>query len=99
MYKSISIDEFYQKQKNEELTILDVREIYEFKNGHILNSKNIPLSNIDQAYKNLDKTKPYFVICHSGSRSINACIFLSNNGFDVTNVMGGMSSWKGDVVI
>lgn len=97
MYNSIFIDEFYQKEKKEELPILDVREVDEFQEGHIPSATNIPLSQLEDRMKELDKTTSYYVICHSGGRSANACAYLSQQGFDVTNVMGGMSSWKGAI--
>lgn len=98
MYSSIFIDEFYQKEKKEKLDILDVREIDEFENGHIKSAKNIPLSELVERIEELDENKNYYVICHSGGRSGSACQYLSNLQFNVINVMGGMSSWKGEVV-
>lgn len=97
MYNSIFIDEFYQKEKREDLPILDVREADEFQQGHIPSAKNMPLSGLVAHFNELDKKTDYYVICHTGSRSASACAFLSHQGFHVTNVMGGMSSWRGDV--
>lgn len=98
MYKSISNDEFYQKEKKEPLDILDVRENYEYDNGHIPEAVNLPLSELGSRFYELDKSKNYYVICHSGARSANASEFLSAQGYQVTNVMGGMSAWRGDVI-
>lgn len=97
MFQSISSDEFYQKEKNQQLAILDVRELDEFQNGHIPSAQHIPLSELDTRYEELDRSTPYYVICHSGGRSANACLFLDGKDFDVTNVMGGMSVWKGAI--
>ena len=98
MYKSIYSDDFYQLTQTASLAILDVREVDEFEDGHIASSENLPLSSLVLDYEKLDKSQPYFVICHAGVRSANACDFLSQEGYDVTNVMGGMSAWEGDVV-
>ncbi|MGX7418594.1 rhodanese-like domain-containing protein [Carnobacterium gallinarum] len=95
MYNSIFIDEFYQKEKNEDLIILDVREVDEFQSGHIPSAQNMPLSLLGSTFTQLKKDTLYYIICHSGGRSANACNFLSQKGFNVINVMGGMSSWKG----
>lgn len=97
MFQSISSDEFYQKEKSQQLAILDVREVDEFQNGHIPSAQNSPLSELDTHFSELDSDTAYYVICHSGGRSANACLFLAENGFDVTNVMGGMSVWKGAI--
>lgn len=98
MYNSIFIDEFTQKEKKEPLNVLDVREVDEFVAGHIKNAENFPLSSLQNTYNKLDKKKDYYVICHSGSRSQMASQFLAAQGFNVTNVMGGMSSFKGEIV-
>lgn len=98
MYNSISIDDLYKKEKSEKLDILDVRESDEFENGHIKSAQNIPLSVLVERIEELDKNKSYYVICHSGGRSGSACQYLRKLQFNVINVMGGMSSWKGEMV-
>lgn len=98
MFNSIGADEFYQKSKTESLTIVDVRETDEFERGHIPSSKTLPLSELEQHIDQINKDGKYYVICQSGGRSAMACDFLSSKGYEVVNVMGGMSAWKGDVV-
>ncbi|GEK88670.1 rhodanese-like domain-containing protein [Alkalibacterium putridalgicola] len=97
MYNSISMDEFGQKQRKEDINIIDVRETGEFASGHIPGAVNVPLSEFAQHLDKIDKDKDYYVLCLSGARSSVACDFLGNNGYTVTNVMGGMSAWRGDI--
>ena len=93
METSISMPEFYKKYQTETLSILDVREDYEFQMGHVPTAKNLPLSTFETG----DKQETYYVICQSGTRSAAACQFLSAQEFDVTNVAGGMNFWHGEV--
>ena len=93
METSISMPEFYKKYQTEILSILDVREDYEFQMGHVPTAKNLPLSTFETG----DKQEKYYVICQSGARSAAACQFLSAQEFDVTNVAGGMNFWHGEV--
>ncbi|WP_028273993.1 rhodanese-like domain-containing protein [Atopococcus tabaci] len=94
MFNSISMPEFDELyRKNKDIHIIDVREDDEFASGHIPGATSVPLS---QFPTELDKDKSYYVICHSGGRSSLACQQLAQNGYDVTNVMGGMSAWRGE---
>lgn len=97
MYQTISVDEFYQKHKQENLTVIDVREAYEYAGGHIQNADNFPLSQLAKDAASLDKAQHHYVVCQAGGRSSQACNYLSQLGYNVTNVMGGMSTWKGEV--
>lgn len=98
MYKSIMIDEFEQLEKRNELAIIDVREEDEYVSGHIKGSKSLPLSSFQETAKSLDKAQDYYIICHSGGRSQMASEYLGSLGYNVTNVLGGMSAWRGEVV-
>lgn len=98
MYQTISMPEFEQLVKNETPAILDVREENEYEMGHIDGVQLIPLNTIPTNLAALNKEQPYYVICHSGMRSASACGYLAEQGYQVTNVMGGMSSWRGETV-
>ena len=88
---------FMKKYQNENLELIDVREAHEFQAGHAPGAKNLPLSTLEQGYKELKPDHAYHVICQSGVRSASACQFLSDQGLTVTNVEGGMNAWPGQV--
>lgn len=71
--------------------IIDVRTPTEFNGGHIKNSKNIPLQNLQSEMKKLDLKKPIITCCASGMRSSSAKSILKQNGFEAYNG-GGWSS-------
>jgi phage shock protein E len=62
--------------------ILDVRTKGEYQSGHIRNSINIPVANLSQNLKMLNKNKPIITCCASGSRSASAMSVLKSNGFE-----------------
>jgi rhodanese-related sulfurtransferase len=71
--------------------ILDVRTQREWDNGHIENSKHIPLNDLHNHVEELKKmNKPFVVCCESGVRSAKAAKFLNLNNIEATN--GG--GWK-----
>ena len=90
--KEISFDEFYQLYQNEQLSLVDVREVEEFEALHLEGARNFPLSQLADTYKQLDKDNLYYVICKSGIRSAHACQFLTEQGYEVINVQGGMDA-------
>lgn len=80
--------------EKKELVILDVREDYEYKEGHLEDSVWIPMGEIQDRFKELDKNKSIVVVCASGARSGQVAQFLVEHGFtDVMNLAGGLSSW------
>lgn len=93
--KSVSVIDIKKRLDNDKnFKIIDVREEWEYNIGIIDGSVKIPLSRLTQEYLNLDKSKDYGVICHSGVRSLQAGSFLSSLGFSVLNVEGGIDKWS-----
>ncbi len=72
--------------------IVDVRTKGEFQSGHLRNSINIPVANLPQNLKKLNKNKPVITCCASGARSASARRILKSNGFE--HVYNG-GSWYG----
>lgn len=81
-----------------EINLIDVRETYEYKSGHLPMAKNIPMNVlIAEADKLLDNSKEYHIICQSGARSSRVCSILKDNGFNVVNVNGGTGRYRGNL--
>ena len=92
--KEITFNDFYQLYQNEQLFLVDVREVDEFESLHLEGARNLPLSQLADTYEQLDKDQLYYVICKSGMRSARACQFLAEQGYDVINVQGGMTAFE-----
>ena len=92
--KEITFNDFYQLYQNEQLSLVDVREVEEFQMLHLEGAQNLPLSQLADTYDQLDKDLLYYVICKSGMRSERACQFLAEKGYDVINVEGGMTAFE-----
>lgn len=82
---------------HENAIVLDVREADEFNNGHIADAKHIPVGQLANGLKPLEKYKDQTIIvnCRSGARSSMACGILRKNGFTkVFNLKGGILAWQ-----
>ena len=95
--KTITTEELQKRvEAGEQLNIIDVREADEVAAGMIPGAKHIPFGEVESRAVELDKEKPYSVVCRSGGRSGKASAFLNGQGIDATNVEGGMLSWNGE---
>lgn len=90
---SIKVTEVQQKL-DDGAQLIDVRESNEWKSGHAPGAKHIPLGSLEGRLKTIAKERPVMVMCQSGMRSAQAAKILSAEGFDVSNVSGGMVAWK-----
>ncbi len=77
--------------------IIDVRETDEVAEGKIPGAMNIPLGLVEFRMNELNKSKEYIIVCHSGGRSGRAVQFLESHGYSVTNMVGGMLAWTGAI--
>ena len=80
----------------DDAVILDVREQDEWDAGHAPGAVHIPLGDLPSRLGDLpDDENTLAVVCRSGGRSSRAVAWLSQQGFDVANLDGGMRAWHG----
>src|SRR6056297_3453363 len=73
----------------EDAFIVDVREEDEYAEGHLVNSVNIPLSELRERTDEIPKDEPVYLHCRSAQRSYNAVLALQGMGYkNVTNISG-----------
>jgi len=76
------------------LVVVDVREPWEYREGHVPGAKLVPLGDLAAQAGELDRDRPTAVICASGNRSQSATALLGQKGFArVYNVLGGTMGW------
>jgi rhodanese-related sulfurtransferase len=98
--KKISVDELAEVMKEPKgKQLIDVREVQEYRSGHIQGARNIPLGQVKSAVSGIPKDKDTYLICESGLRSAQAARILKKEGFkNLYNVSGGMKKWTGRIV-
>lgn len=96
---TLTAKEFSDKIKeSSDAQVIDVRTPEEYSKGHLENAVNMDWngSNFEKTSGSLDKTKPVFVYCLSGSRSSAAVSKLRSEGFaEVYDLKGGIMKWRG----
>ena len=79
-----------ENYNEKETIILDVREKLELISGKLNNSINIPLSELRKRYAELPKDKEIWTYCAVGLRGYIASRFLTQKGYKVKNLAGGI---------
>lgn len=81
-------------QKNQHVFV-DVREVHEYKHGHIEGFRNIPLSQLKARIDELPKDKSIVLTCQSGMRSRQAAKLLSKQGYSrLAHLKTGVMGWN-----
>lgn len=73
--------------------LLDVREMYEWRAGHVPGARHIPMSELNQRSDEIPADQMVYVICRSGARSAVVAQALNGSGWQAVNVAGGMLDW------
>jgi NADPH-dependent 2,4-dienoyl-CoA reductase/sulfur reductase-like enzyme/peroxiredoxin family protein/TusA-related sulfurtransferase/rhodanese-related sulfurtransferase len=77
----------------EKSLILDIREEFELVTGSFDNSIHIPLGELRKRINEIPMDKCLYVTCQVGLRGYVACRILEQNGFDCTNIDGGVKTY------
>ena len=82
------------------VVLLDVRTEQEWKSetGHLKDALLIPIQDLDARIRELTpyKKKTIIVYCRSGGRSQRAAKILTEKGYRVLNMEGGMLKWNAE---
>ena len=78
-----------------DVVVIDVREQWEYDEGHIPGVTHIPLAEVPASLEQIPADKTVILTCRSGNRSGQAFDFLQNNGYEnVHNMQGGILAWQ-----
>lgn len=82
---------------DDNIQLIDVRTMEEFSEGHLINARNICVTDDDFEEKasKLDKNSPVYLYCRSGKRSARAAEILQKMGFtEIYDIEGGFLKWE-----
>lgn len=92
----LSANEFKSQVEGKNVQLIDVRTPREFNSGHIKGAKNIDFfsGRFNVEFIKLNKDKPVYVYCRSGSRSRQTAKKLSNMEFkEIYDLKGGILNY------
>lgn len=87
------LDEYMSRWGNK-CILIDVRERAKYDARHIDGAVNIPYKDIQSGKINLSKDKILVLYCDRGGLSMLAARSLSERGYDVRNVVGGIRNYR-----
>ena len=104
-FENIRPEEIFRQRGNGTAMLIDLREQKDYEKGHIPGAVCIPYDELNRHVPELRRWSIYckrnfgrstlLLYCDRGNNSIRAARDLFNRGFDVKNVYGGISSYKG----
>lgn len=85
-------------ERGEAITVLDVREPFEWNQGHLPTDVgwrvlHVPMNSLPQRLGDLPSETPIAVLCAHGNRSYAVTHYLCENGYAARNVTGGIARW------
>ncbi len=84
--------------RGDKLTLIDVREPYEWSIARLPNARLIPLNSLPSVVNTLDPSAEIVAYCHHGTRSAAAVEWLQDQGFaHALNLVGGIDRWSLEV--
>ncbi len=82
-------------EKNEGMTLLDVRKKKEWDEGHIKGASHIYVGELEENLDKISKESQVIVYCDSSRRSSTAASILKRHGYNkIYNLLGSMAAWK-----
>lgn len=96
-FKSISPQEFKELIVDTTIQRLDVRTFEEYNEAHIMNAHFLDVGDslfVERVDSVLNKDYPVAVYCRTGRRSKDAAAILSEKGYKVYEMNGGITEWK-----
>lgn len=84
--------------RGDKFLLVDVRQQWEFDLCRIEGAKLVPLNALSSSLTELAAADDVVVYCHHGRRSLDAVVFLRQQGVDGARSMaGGIDRWSNEI--
>jgi rhodanese-related sulfurtransferase len=91
----ISTGDLAQLYATGAVTVIDVREEWEYADGRVPGATLIPLGTLADRVDEIPVDRPVVIVCRTDNRSGQAARFLRQQGLDnIHRMLGGMVAWQ-----
>lgn len=94
MTEQISVQDLKSLMDSGSPRIIDVREEWEFNQGHLPTAAWLPMSSVPQNTAAFIADDPVYVVCRTGNRSGQVVDWLARLDIRSVNVAGGTVEWQ-----
>lgn len=91
-YRDVAAGDWQTWVSDNDAIVLDVREPNEWALGTLPDATLISLGELVSRMGELRKETPVLCVCRSGVRSANVARFLTFNGYEAANLVGGLKA-------
>lgn len=94
---SLTPQQLINRVNQDNAVVIDLRDNKEYKEGHIVDARNIPFAKLNDKLGELEscRDQPLILVCKMGQSSGSAGKILRAKGFaDVSRLRGGMMEWS-----
>ena len=99
----MSLDFISQKEvlnyiQQGDAAVIDIRDRELFQKGHIPGAFSMPYDSFDEKAPILRRYGTFILCCERGATSLLLGRRLSESGYRILSIGGGMEAWRGPVV-
>lgn len=95
--RTIGVKELEDYAGKPNTRMVDLRTREEYAQYHLEGAMNIPYDDLEKYKGRLSKSTTYILYCERGSSSLLAAKELSQEGYQVYTVIGGIHAWEESV--
>lgn len=89
----VDVAQLAEALERDAVTLIDVREPYEWEAGRIPGAVHVALSELGSRASEIDRERPVVFQCRVGGRSGMAAQAFREAGFDAWSLRGGLLDW------
>lgn len=93
-FQAIGINEVEHYLNRPNTIMIDLRTKEEYDLSHLEGAINIPYDDLEKNKTRLSREKVYILYCERGGSSLMAAKELSQEGYRIFPVIGGIRAWE-----